>query len=354
VEQPHDAHHTNAADVRDDGPIPSYANRDGAGGGGTAIYIVFLVLALIVLGVGIFLGLQKQGWAMLAAGCVSVVAVLAAWPIASALTGGAGAQRRRQEETATMISERLQQISVLLNVISEQQLLSDRAKQVAFRDKDRDALRRAIKEDLARRDWEGALVLVDDMEQAFGYAAEAQQFRQEINQHREEVVRQQVNHGLQQIENLCRQEKWSEALRDAERLMRSYPGTELTERLPQEIENRRQQTKKQLLDAFNGAVARKDVDGGIEIVKKLDMYLTRQEAESMQEAVRNVFKEKLNQLGTQFTLAVQDQKWAEAIRTGEIIVRDFPNSGIAREVRQRMETLRQRAGETAQPEMARV
>ena len=113
-------------------------------------------------------------------------------------------------------------------------------------------------------------------------------------------------------------------------------------RLPQEIETRRQGTKKQLLDSWNEAVARKDVDGSIEILKKLDLYLTRQEAEAMQEGARNVFKEKLNQLGTQFTLAVQDHKWAEAVRLGEIIGREFPNSGIAREVREKMDTLRAR------------
>jgi hypothetical protein len=266
---------------------------------------------------------------------------------------GATLQQRRQLEMTTMISERLQQISVLLNVISEQQLLSDRAKQVAFRDKDRDALRRAIKEDLSRRDWEAAMVLVDDMERTFGYHAEASTFRDEVNRHREEVSRQQISHGLAQIENYCRQEKWSEATREAERLMRAYPGQESTQRLPAEIENRRQATKKQLLDAFNAAVSRNDIDGGIAIVRKLDIYLTRQEAESMQEAVRNLFKEKLTQLGEQFKILWREERWGEAHRLGESIIRDFPNSGIAREVRERMDTLRQKAG-APQAEFARA
>ena len=315
---------------------------------GTAawIYVVLLVVAGVMFSVGVFLALNKQGWAILAAGCVSIVVVLTAWPIAKAMGETIISQRRRQMDIATMLSERLQQISVLLNVISEQQLLSDRAKQVAFRDKDRDALRRAIKEDLARRDWEAALVLVTDMEQTFGYRQEAVQFREEINNHRQEVVGRSIAEGNQRIDTYCRLEKWTEALREAEQLMQLYPGQGQVDQLPQEIETRRQGTKKQLLDAFNEAVARKDVDGGIEIVKKLDMYLTRQEADSMQEAVRNIFKEKLNQLGTQFTLSVQDQKWHEALRTGEIIIRDFPNSGIAREVRERLPLLHQKAGET--------
>ena len=51
----------------------------------------------------------------------------------------------------------------------------------------------------------------------------------------------------------------------------------------EEIEARRQGHKKQLLDSWREAVNRKDVDGSIEILKKLDIYLTPVEAESMQE-----------------------------------------------------------------------
>src|SRR6476469_3608587 len=101
-------------------------------------------------------------------------------PIAAAISAGRAADTGLQQELAVTLTERLQQISVMLNVMSDQQTLSDRAKQVAFRDKDRDALRRAIKEDLARRDFEAALVLVDEMERMFGYKQEAAAYRQEI------------------------------------------------------------------------------------------------------------------------------------------------------------------------------
>jgi outer membrane protein assembly factor BamD (BamD/ComL family) len=59
--------------------------------------------------------------------------------------------------------------------------------------------------------------------------------------------------------------------------------------------------------------------------------------------VRLVFKEKLNNLGKQFSNAVQDHKWREAIDVGDTIVRDFPNTRIAQEVREKMDLLRQRA-----------
>jgi len=59
---------------------------------------------------------------------------------------------RRWEEHFGPVNERLQYISVLLNQVSEQQLISERAKGIAFRESERDALRRAIREEMHRRD----------------------------------------------------------------------------------------------------------------------------------------------------------------------------------------------------------
>jgi outer membrane protein assembly factor BamD (BamD/ComL family) len=59
-----------------------------------------------------------------------------------------------------------------------------------------------------------------------------------------------------------------------------------------------------------------------------------------------VFKEKLVHLRDEFAQVVQEHKWAEAVRLGDIIVRDFPNTRIAQEVREKMEALRHRANET--------
>jgi hypothetical protein len=124
----------------------------------------------------------------------------------------------------------------------------------------------------------------------------------------------------------------------------------MVRKLPQEIESRRQAFKKQLLDQWHESVHRRDIDGSIGILKKLDTYLSPAEAESMQESVRGVFKAKLDSMRVQFSTAVQDHHWAEAIRVGESIMRDFPNAKIAQEVREKMAALRERANvETAQP-----
>jgi hypothetical protein len=309
------------------------------------MYAVVLVLvALPTFIVGVYLATRAQAsYAMLAAGCASIVAVLISWALGRALDATRDASVRCLDDAMVPLNERMQQMSVILNQISEQQLLSDRAKAVAYRDKDREALRRAIQEDLAKRDWEAALALANDIERQFGYKQEADRFRAEITARWQDAQRREISEAVAGIDRITRAEQWPQALAEAERLGKIYPNDQQVKNLPTEIEGRRAAFKRQLLSNWNESLVRKDIDGSIEILKQLDPYLTPQEAEQMQEPVRNVFKEKLNNLRTQFSLAVQDHKWAEAMRIGDIIARDFPNTKIAQEVREKMDALRQRA-----------
>jgi hypothetical protein len=317
-------------------PIPRY----------TWAYVLAGVLALATLGCGIYQVVRWHvGWEMVAGGCIGLVAVLATWPITQCLFDARCSRKIEREETMQPVVERIDQMAILVNMISEQLLLSDRAKAVAFRVKDREALRRAISEEMAKQDWEAALALADDIEKNFGYRGEAERVRGEIELARTENMRRQIADVMGTIDRHTRAEQWSAALRESERLTQMFPDNEQVRNLPVEIENRRQNHKRQLMASWTDAVARHDVDGSIEILKQLDTYLTPAEAESMQETARSVFKEKLANLGKQFSTAVQDHRWIEAIRTGEQVMREFPNSRIAQEVRENMDSLRQRAGE---------
>src|SRR3954471_1256457 len=104
------------------------------------MYAIVLIVALAVFGVGIFLAVQdvpKREWSMLAAGCIGLILVLTTWPLAIAQAATRDAAIKRGEEMATSLNDRLQSMSVVLNEINETQLLSDRAKAVAYREKDR-------------------------------------------------------------------------------------------------------------------------------------------------------------------------------------------------------------------------
>ncbi len=315
------------------------------------MYLVVLALAAGLTIWGIVLATGGADRMVLATGCLGVLAALLGLARSLESDARSEAMISHSSEVFGPINERLQHISVLLNQVSEQQLLSERTKAVAFRDKERAAMRLAIREEMSKRDWEGALKLVDEIEAVFGYKQEAERFREEIFQQRDTEVRKVVGEGLALVDRHCRDEKWTQALREAERLMQLFPKDVQVSRLPQDIENRRQAHKKQLLDSWNDAVTRHDVDGSIEILRKLDLYLTPQEAVGLQEMARQVFKDKLLLMGQQFTLNVKDHKWADAIKVGESIIKEFPNSRMATEVKDKMDLLRQKA---AEPEAAKV
>lgn len=309
------------------------------------IYPVVSVAALAVFGVGLYLVLVRpDNWTMLAAGCVSLVAVGVTWPIAQALSA-AGNEQSSDRAINQQIRERIEQMAGLMTRISESQLLSDRAKSVAFREKDRDAIRRAINEEMGRGEWEAAFALADQFEQAFGSKSEADRFRSDINAKRAEDTKHQIAEVVAVIDRHTRNEQWTAAVREAEKLHERFPNNDQVRHLPTEIEARRQSHKKQLLQGWHEAVARHDVDGSIEILKQLDSYLTPAEADSMQDTARGVFKEKLNNLVSQFGNSIRDHRWAEAVRVGEQIQAEFPNSRAAQEVKEKMDMLRQRASE---------
>lgn len=311
------------------------------------IYPIVAVAALAIFGIGLYLTLlnpHDHDWTMLAAGCLSLVAVGVTWPIAHVLAGSRADQIASQH-SARRVQERIEQMATTMSQIGESQLLSDRAKSVAFREKDRDAIRRAINEEMGRGEWEAAYALADQFEQAFGSKTEADRFRAGINEKRNEGMRKEIAEAVAVIDRQTRTEQWTAAVREAERLHEKFPNNDQVRNLPSEIEARRQSHKKQLLQSWHEAVARHDVDGSIEILKQLDTYLTPAEAESMQDTARGVFKEKLNNLGSQFAIAIREHRWAESVKVGEQIQREFPNSRAAQEVGEKIAMLRQRASE---------
>ena len=310
------------------------------------IYSIVALIALTVAGLGLHEYLANHQQLLLTIGCLCLIIVGATWPIAhtlsSILTGHAAARDLQQR-----IHDRLEQLVASTTRIGESQLLSDRAKSVAYREKDREAIRSAINEEMGRGEWEAAYALADQFEQAFGSKNEADRFRNEIKGKRNEGMQKEITEVVALIDRYTRTEQWTAAVREAEKLHEKYTTNDQVRALPGEIEARRQGHKKQLLQSWHEAVARHDVDGSIEILKQLDIYLTRAEAQSMQDTARGVFKEKLNNLGAQFAASIREHRWAEAIRVGEQIQGEFPNSRAAQEVGEKMVMLRQRASEPA-------
>jgi hypothetical protein len=114
----------------------------------------------------------------------------------------------------------------------------------------------------------------------------------------------------------------------------------------------KEQHKQELKLAWDEAIRRNDTDQAIDILKGLDQYLSPAEAQELQDSARHVFKEKLLQLGVQFRFAVNEKRWSDALTVGLDIIRDYPNARMANEVRDVLDTLREKARAAAEAEPA--
>ncbi len=252
----------------------------------------------------------------------------------------------RLHSTMLDLDDRVRSMAEPLKEIAENTHISDAAKSIAHRAKEREALRQAIREEILHRDWEAAYYLIHQMERRFGYRQEAQKAREEIDSYREEEISRKMGEAIHHIEQLCDQGNWEQATAEAERLSRLFPKNERAAAAAEVVDRKRDEYKALLLREYHEAFGRNEAERCVEILKQLDPFLTRSEAEALEESARGVFRAQLSNLGVQFSLAVTEKRWRAALELGLSIVSDYPNSRMAQEVRGKLDILQKRAGLT--------
>ena len=235
----------------------------------------------------------------------------------------------------------------LVKAIADNSQISDAALSITHREKELEALRQAIREEMYGGEWEAALYLIDDMERRFGYKQQANGLRAELAQVRQMTIGEKINEAVSHIEKHMNEHRWDRAHEESERLMKLFPRHERVTQLPAELNRRREARKQELIIQWRSAVSRDAVDEGIAILTELDPYLGRQEAQSLQDSARNVFKARLLQMGVQFSLAVSEGRWRDALEVGLVLRREFPNTRMAQEVAEKIDVLRVRSGFTS-------
>jgi hypothetical protein len=247
------------------------------------------------------------------------------------------------------ILEALQENNAKLDVlggIDEGVRLSDTARFVLYREADRQLLRQAVLEVLKADGADEAVKLTEQIGARAGYAEFAQELKTELASHDDAASREQLNQAIEAIEELLEKRDWPRASVQIEKLIGTYPKSDQARGLRQKLADKMEARKKVLMTSWDDAVQRGATDRSLEILKELDQYLTPNEGLALQESAKDVFKTKLHNLGVQFSLAVSSRKWAQAVEVGEQITRDFPNSKMADEIRQKMDLLRQKVGQT--------
>jgi len=291
--------------------------------------VIYAAVAIIGLML-IFLGMDRGSDAALHAGFLALLGVAMFVPVVWALrTGGDSG------ETASLINA--------MERLAEEQTLSDDARRVLNRQRERDILCRAIEEDIANQDWDTASILVKELAERFGYRQEAEDFSQRVQQARARTTEIKVVDAVRNLDALIVRQQWDEASAEAARITRVYAESPRVEGLRHRVERARGQFKADLERRFLHAAKDGRIEEAHELLKDLDNYLTEAEAEPYQELARGVIGQARENLGVQFKLAAQDRDWARAAEVGERIIRDFPNTRMAEEIRGIIDGVRDKA-----------
>jgi len=245
------------------------------------------------------------------------------------------------------IASHLEKNHSILKQINQNTRLSEAARAVAFRDTDKQALREVVFDKLQQQDFDATYKIIDEIAQCTEYQELANQLRIEADKYRDATDQERINQVIAHIEKLLDSYQWAKASAQIERLIKDYPNSEKAKAMRQRLVDKKEERKKVLLTAWDDAVKRQATDRSLEILRELDMYLTPNEGLALQEAARDVFRTKLHNLGVQFSLAVSGKQWADALQIGQQIIRDFPNSRMAEEIRERMDVLRQKVANQA-------
>lgn len=312
--------------------------------------VAAIIGALVLIAAGVVRYASSGGagnvWMIVAGGFVLfvVVVLMTITPIVLKLESTAA----RQLSELRDLSEQLARQTVALEAVAENTRISDAAKALAHREQELDALRNAIREDLRTEKWEAALYLVDEIERRFGFKEEADRLREEVDEARETTIQARLQEAIEIVNGHFQSHDWDRAQGEIDRLLNALPDSARVLALQDRMTALQEEHKEELKLAWDEAVRRNDTDRAIDVLKELDQYLSAAEVQALQSSARDVFKEKLLQLGVQFRFAVTEKRWSDALETGLELIRDFPNARMATEVREAMDTLRERARAVAE------
>jgi len=220
--------------------------------------------------------------------------------------------------------------------------LSESAKSIAFRDADRLALRDVVYDKLHQQEFDATYAIIKEISKMPAYEELADKLKDEADNYRGATDSERVTQVITHIEGLFNNFQWTKASVQIERLIKTEPNSESAKAMRQKLVDKKQEHKKDLLALWDDAINRQATDESLEILKELDLYLTPNEGLALQEAAKDVFRNKLHTLGVAFSFAVSEKNWLKAYDTGRQIMREFPNSRMAGEIRERMDILKQK------------
>ena len=232
----------------------------------------------------------------------------------------------------------------VMSAIERNTALSDKTRSIAHRGREWEALRESVFDAIRKEEYETVFRLIDTLQLDPAYKHEVERLRNETREECTDAFRRKAQLAVHHINSLLAGHQWQQAASEIERLEKLMPAEPRVKGLWDLLARSREQFKQTLLQDWKKAVTDNHIEKGLELLRELDQYLTPEEARSAEATARELFRERLQQLGIQFQFAVNERRWRDALTAGLQIIEEFPNSRMATEIRDRLSPLRERAG----------
>tara|TARA_R110000744_G_scaffold160818_2_gene277164 strand:- start:1874 stop:2845 length:972 start_codon:yes stop_codon:yes gene_type:complete len=300
-------------------------------------------IAAALSGFAALRGIQIESEPYMLTGLAGLIVTLTTLPIClrsgGARSGGVGETSGEMDRLRSQVVKMTKSIEHL----EETMILSDDARRVLNRHKERQLLRSAIEEDIERGEFNAAMVLVNELAQRFGYREDAEEFREKIDLVRTQTERSMVQGEIGHLDALIQNHEWDLAITEAGRITRLYHDSPMADGLRHRVESARQRYKDEIERRFLLAAQDERIDEAMEMIQEMDHLLSEAESARFREVARGVIGKAKENLGAAFKLAVHDRAWDKAADIGERIIEEFPNTRMATEVRELIDTIRERA-----------
>jgi hypothetical protein len=239
------------------------------------------------------------------------------------------------------VTKALENISSGMAQINHSTRVSDAARAIAFRDADIQTLREAVFDKLQQQDFAAAEEIIHEIAKRPEYKELAEQLSIQAHRYHDATDQERLGQVVAHINKLLDGCQWGRASAQIEALIKAHPDNEQAKAMRQVLLDKKQERKRILLAAWDDAIQNRETDRSLDILKELDQYLTPNEGLALQEAARDVFRNKLHNLGMQFAIAVTEKRWVDALDVGQNIITDFPNSKMSEEIRGKLDVLKQ-------------
>jgi hypothetical protein len=156
-------------------------------------------------------------------------------------------------------------------------------------------------------------------------------------------VKQKIKDAVNDVTHLLASHDWERAKQRLESIQREHADSLLIMELSKTVAKARKPHKEYLIRRFLKASEQDNPEEAMELLKELDHFLTSDEAVPLAPKARHVIQSMRENLSLRFKMAVNAQDWTAAKYVAELIISDFGNTRMAKEVLGKMDLLRERS-----------